>query len=205
MIYSKDNNFLMLKNIKVGGTSLEVELSKILPKNSIVTEIYPKNIYHSPRNFDGFYNHMSYLEIKDKINLLSVKSYVFVRNPYSIVLSNFFHNYNMNKEWDTFSKKQKEDILIYYFKNEMLKSTKYIYTDLNNNILVDKVLKYENGIESEINSILPLHNIDCIKINTFEKQFKPIGINYIDFFSKKQIEQIYEEWKWEFETFGYAK
>jgi hypothetical protein len=195
----------MLKNIKVGGTSLEVELSKILPQNSIVTKIYPQNSNHVPRNFDGFYNHIPYLEIKNKIDISSAKCYVFIRNPYSIVLSNFFHNYNMNNEWINLSDEEKQYAIIYYFKNDMLKSTKNIYTDKFNNILVDKVLIYEKGIESEINSILPLHNIDCIKINTFEKQFKPKNIDYISFFSKSQMEQIYEEWKWEFEAFGYKK
>ena len=56
MIYSPDHNFLLLKNIKVGGTSLEVELSQVLPNNAIVTPILPKNDKHKPRNYAGFRN-----------------------------------------------------------------------------------------------------------------------------------------------------
>jgi len=80
MILSKDNNFLLLKNQKVGGTSLEISLSMVVPANSIVTPktsddpawaIKDEKIYdgYIPRNYNGFYNHMSYSEIKEKIDL----------------------------------------------------------------------------------------------------------------------------------------
>jgi hypothetical protein len=71
--------------------------------------------------------------------------------------------------------------------------------------VVNKILKYENGIEDEINSILPSHNLPKIKINTFEKKHRPEGITYLDIFSKSQIETIYKTWEWEFLTFGYKK
>ena len=90
MIYSPDHNFLMLKNSKVGGTSLEVELSKVLPENAIVTKIDPPNSQHRPRNHKGFYNHMPYLEASSILDLSNTKSYIFVRHPYDTVLSAFF-------------------------------------------------------------------------------------------------------------------
>jgi hypothetical protein len=195
----------MLKNYKVGGTSLEVELSKVLPSDAIVTEIYPINNNHSPRNFNGFYNHMSYKNISKSIDLSSTKSYVFVRNPYDMVLSNFFYDNNMNNEWENLNELKRKEKINNYFEVDMLKSSKAIYTDENLNLLVTQVLKYENGIENEINSILPIHNIQKIKINTFEKSFKPKNIKYTDLFSKEQINKIYKEWEWEFLQFGYAR
>ena len=201
MIYSFDHNFLMLKNYKVGGTSLEVELSKILPNNAIVTEIFPKNVSHKPRNFDGFYNHMTYSEVAIKIDLSMSKSYVFVRNPYEVVLSNLFYDFKISNKNDLNIK----DFVNIYMEKDMIKSTKKIYTDNLQNIIVDKVFKYEDGIEDQINYILPEHNLPKIKINTFEKNFTPKKIKYYDVFSKNQINKIYEEWEWEFDTFGYFK
>ena len=221
MIYSPDNNFLLLKNQKVGGTSLEVVISKIVPFNSIVT---PKTSDHPewkldddpvykdymPRNYEGFYNHMSYSEIAKKINISFAKSYIFIRNPLDMVLSDFFHRLRIkkiNNEWKKFTNLEKKYIVDLYFENKLgwnwLTSNKYIYTSANNEIKVDKFLRYENGIENEINSILPNHNLPKIKLDIYEKAFKPKDIKIREVFSNNQIKLIKESWSWEFEYFKY--
>jgi hypothetical protein len=85
-----------------------------------------------------------------------------------------------------------------------LKSTKYIYMD-NKKVHVDKILKYELGIENQINNILLSHNIKNIKINTFEKQYRPKEYTVKNTFNKDHLNRIYEEWSWEFKMFGYDK
>jgi hypothetical protein len=82
MIYSPDHNFLLLKNRKVGGSSLELVLSKILPENAIVTKLTsptnttdPVPTWHKERNYgedNKFYHHIKYEELK--------KVYRFVRS-----------------------------------------------------------------------------------------------------------------------------
>ena len=52
MIYSPDHKFLLLKNHKVGGTSLEVPVSMIVPENAIVT---PKTSTSGVRVQDNWY------------------------------------------------------------------------------------------------------------------------------------------------------
>lgn len=221
MIYSPDNNFLLLKNQKVGGTSLEVVISKIVPINSIVT---PKTSNHpewkldddpvykdyTPRNYDGFYNHMSYSEIANKINISHAKAYIFVRNPLEMVLSDFFHRLRIKKindKWKNFTDVEKKYLTKLYFKNELgwnwLTSNKHIYTSINNEIQVDQFLRYENGIENEINLILPKHNLPTIKLDIYEKAFKPKNIKIEEVFLSYQIEQIKENWSWEIEHFKY--
>lgn len=210
MIYSPDHKFLMLKNFKVGGTSLEVELSKVLPENAIVTEIDPANSEHSPRNYDGFYHHMPYFAVSSILDLSNTKSYIFVRNPYDTVLSMLFYQLKRkNLEWESFNKTQKDNILEqYFFKNIkdfcMIKSTKYIYT-IEDDIVVDKVLKYELGIENQMNDILLSHNIKNIRMNTFEKQYRDKQYTIENTFKLSHIHQIQSEWSWEFKMFGYDK
>jgi hypothetical protein len=222
MIYSPEHNFLLLKNQKVGGTSLEVCLSMVLPNNAIVT---PKTINHDawkieeknyerylPRNHEGFYNHISYSEVNNKLDLSNVKSYIFVRNPYSAVLSHFFHRLHIhsksNEIWDTLTEKEKDLLVDKYFNNELgwewHKSNKKIYTDYDGNIQVDKVLKYENGIEKEINSVLLQHNLPKITINVYEKAFRPKEATVNQVFKEKHIEKINLEWYWEFANLGYS-
>ena len=222
MILSLDNNFLLLKNEKVGGTSLEIVLSRIMPESAIITPKTSKDpawllkddtIYedYRPRNYDGFYNHMSYSRINEKINLSNVKSYVFVRNPFEMVLSNFFHRLKvkeLNEEWVNFDKNKQNELLFKYFNGDLgwdwLKSNKHIYTSENNEVQVDKILRYENGIEEEINKILPLHNFEKINLNIREKSFRPKSVNYKDVFLEEHIDKINRSWAWELDYFGYT-
>jgi hypothetical protein len=210
MIYSPDHKFLMIKNVKVGGTSLEVELSKVLPDNAVVTPINPSNVDHIPRNYGNFYNHISYKLIKERIDLSDVKSYVFVRNPYNIQLSMLFYRLKeKNIVWNETPTWKKDKLLNLFFSQTdhsfgMQNSTKNIYT-INKSLAVDRVLMYENGIEYEINSVLPSHGIQKIKMKTFEKQYRPKKYTVKNTFKDKHLEKIYNEWEWEFKEFGYKQ
>lgn len=209
MIYSSENNFLLIKNYKVGGTSAEVELSMILPESSIVTKIYPENKNHKPRNDDGFYNHMSYLEIKNKIPFVEkAKKYVIVRNPYDMLLSNYFY-YLLDKinidDWFNLSKLEKDLLTKIYFEEDPFKSSKKLYIDEHGNSVIDYYLIYENGLENEINKVLSWHNLGPISIKTFEKEHRPKKIHYKDVFNSDQLNWIYNNWEWEFNEFGYQK
>lgn len=221
MLYSEDNNFLLIKNHKVGGTSLELTLSMYLPDNAIVTPktsnhpswvLKEENNYlgYNPRNYDGFYNHMSYQDISNKIDVSSAKSYVFVRNPFDAVLSHFFHRLHFmekDKAWDSLPEFEKNDLVIKYFNDELgwtwHRSTKNLYLSELNKVQVSEILKYENGVEEEINKVLPNHNLPLIRLNVFEKAFRPKHIKYTDVFSDVYLDKIYQEWSWEFKNLGY--
>jgi hypothetical protein len=221
MIYSPDHNFLLLKNQKVGGTSLEVSLSMVLPNNAIVTprttshpswKIEEKNyIGYNPRNYEGFYNHISYSEIQNKIDLSNVTSYVFVRNPYSSVLSHFFHRLHIfnkgNETWSEITDKDKEILVDQYFNNELgwewHRSNRHIYTSKDGNIQADRVLRYEDGVQKEINSVLPDHQIPQININIYEKSFRPKDLSVDQVFKDRHMEKIRLDWAWEFGNLGY--
>lgn len=212
MLYSPDHKFLLIKNMKVGSTSLEVELSKILPKNAIVTTINPPNMSHQPRNYADFRNHESFSSVASKINLFGVTSYTFVRNPYECVLSDFFFRPEIKKlstQWESIKKHERIKMVDNYFKGKLthgpfMRSTKMLYSD-GNTALVDHLLRYENGIENEINVFLPYHGLPKIKVNTFEKAHRPKHITYNDIFTNNQREQIQEEWFWEFDNLGYNR
>jgi len=222
MILSLNHNFLLIKNQKVGGTSLEVSLSKIMPKNAIITPktsndpnwvIKNDTEYtdYFPRNYFGFYNHMSYSEIQQVVDLSNIKSYIFIRNPFEMVLSHFFHRLkikDLNEQWLNFNKNEQNNLLFKYFNGDLgwdwLKSNKHLYTSEKNKIQVDKFLRYENGIEQEINKVLPLHNLKTINLNITEKSFRPKNVNYKDVFLKEHIHKIKKSWSWELDYFGYT-
>lgn len=235
MIYSPDNNFLLLKNYKVGGSSLELSLYNLVPDNSTCTPlqaIFESSYGHVPRNYiygsTQLENHASYNEVcevfgEETIN--NTTSVVFVRHPYEIIASWFFHKmreywgiktnnnadpfeYGGGYDWDALSAKQKDYLKYRFFHNAeqefcTLISTKWLYAP-DGEILVDHVLRYENGIENEINKILPTVGLPEITIPYKAKSdYKPQHITYKNIFNKQELEAIQKEWWWEFETFGY--
>lgn len=209
MIFCDKHKLLVIKNMKVGSTSLEVELSQILPTTAIVTLINPPNKNHRPRNFNGFVNHTSFLEASKKLNLNGIKSYTIIRHPFEMVASDFFFRSEVinSGSWNDLGNIEKESLLDRYFNNLFsnggwFKSTKNLYT-VNNNIAIDILLRHENGIAEEMNKFLPNHNLPLIPGKTYEKAYRPKNISYINIFSKKRLEMIAEEWFWEFENLGY--
>jgi hypothetical protein len=205
MIYSKKHNFLLLKNYKVGGTSLEVELSQVLDNSAIVTPIYPANKLHIPRNFDKFYNHIPYSEIEDllgKETLDKTDTVVFVRNPFDVVLSHMY----MSFAWDNIIIPTEKDIDNYFKNNGKLKKitgpfSRKIYTK-DNEIMAKTIYKYEDGLD-QINETLKNVGIDLISISAKEKMYKPKEIKAKDIFNSRHLDIISKDWSWEIERFDY--
>jgi hypothetical protein len=206
MIYSPDHNFLLLKGLKVGGTSTEIVLSRVVPDNAIVTPIKPYHVEHRPKNYAGFETRMSYSEINEKINLTNVKAYIGVRNPYEVVLSRFFHTLVLKQiNWKLLNKDERKNILNTFFQEDFMKSTKHLYLSKDFEIQVESFIRYEKGVEDETNKILKNHGIPEIVIDKYEKAHRPKGIHYPDVFNKEHMEKIQEEWFWEFDHLGYNR
>ena len=205
MIYSSKHNFLLLKNYKVGGTSLEIELSKVLDDSAIVTPIYPDSSLHKPRNFYKFYNHIPYIEIEKELGkdvLDKTQSVVFVRNPFDIVLSHMY----MSFLWSGIINPVKSDVDKYFNNQTKLNRingsiSRKVYT-IDNIIMAKTVYKYEDGLE-QINKTLEDVGIGSIKINAKEKMYKPKEIKPLDIFGASHIDTIYKDWSWEIDQFDY--
>ena len=225
MIYSPDHNFLLLKNMKVGSTALEVALSMVLPDNAVVTPKTSKMTewkiendtsydWYKPRNYKDLRNHAPYDEIEKYFDLSKAKTYLFVRNPYDAVLSHFFHRlFLLNQkifDWDNIDKNEKDVLLDKYFNNQLgwewYEPFRRQYYDSKGNMIVDKFLFYEKGIENEINQVLPLHGISTINLsNIKEKEFRPKHLTPKNVFREQDLETIRNSWDWEFNFFNYER
>jgi hypothetical protein len=206
MIYSAKHNFLLLKNYKVGGTSLEVELSQVLDQSAVITPIYPDNILHTPRNYDQFYNHIPYSKIEDILGkdvLDKTESVVFIRNPFDTVLSHMY----MSFSWSGIENPSKLDIDKYFNNETKLNKitgamSRGIYTK-EGIIMAKTIYRYEDGLE-QINKTLNDVGIGSIDINAKEKAYKPKDLKPLDVFSSDHIDSIREDWSWEIEKFDYS-
>jgi len=157
MIISHKYKFIFIKSFKTAGTSLEIALSKFCGKDDVITplirddeSIRKKLNYRGPQNYDGMKEHMSAVEIKQKINPKIFHNYlkfVTVRNPFDQIIS-AFHWHNKSKEKEKkfiFFKKRKKTFENFFkikahhiFEDEYNRYTEY------DNVLVDLFIKYEN-------------------------------------------------------------
>ena len=81
----------------------------------------------------------------------------------------------------------------------------FVFKWIDNKSIIDMFIRYEDGIEDQINPILKLHGIPEISISTFEKQHRPKEIHPADIFSDDQMNLIQKEWRWEFDNLEYNK
>ena len=75
MLISHRYKFLFIKTQKTGGTSLEVDLSKVMEDEDVVTPIIPPETGHRPRNFDGFFNHIEARQVRSLLGRKRFNSY----------------------------------------------------------------------------------------------------------------------------------
>jgi Sulfotransferase family len=143
MILSHKHKFIFVKTFKTAGTSIEIFLSQHCGQLDIVTPILPEVESHTPRNHEGYYNHMPAFEIRDRIDPNIWNSYFkfcVERNPWEKTLSWYY------------MKKFREDKELtldrYLAGNKDFPINYQKYTEPNSpKIIVDRVLQYENLIE----------------------------------------------------------
>jgi Sulfotransferase family len=141
MIVSHKYKFIFIKTAKTAGTSIEVYLSNLCGENDILTPINPLLEPHRARNYleQGFRNHTTAMGAKQLLPADIWNNYYkfcVERNPWDKTLS----NYHM-KKYRSETPLSMNDYLTH---EKKLARNFYKYTDTNGNILVDRVVKYEN-------------------------------------------------------------
>ncbi len=162
MLISHKYKFIFIKTKKTAGTSIEIELNKIMSETDVVTPIKPGHPDHKPRNYvygnKKLFNHIMIKDLEKIIPKNIYQNYFkfcVEREPVEKCLSDFcmqknseYHNKNKeNLSW-------KEYLKIGNFPIDTEK-----YTDNKNNLCVDRVLKYEK-LEDELYEISKILKFD---------------------------------------------
>ena len=185
-IIDHDNKLIYIAIPKTGTTSTQSFLKKIISDNSIVVN------YNKPNNI-GLNKHSSAKTISSIIeNYSDYHSIAVIRNPYDWYVSWFTFRQRDGSEFSSKNMSFKE----YLNKGPMKELLSWICDD-NDNIIVDSIIKYEDGIEDQMKNIIS--KTFSKNITSKKRKHKDYKIYYNDE-TKKIVENLQSK---TLQKFGY--
>ncbi|MGJ3230793.1 MAG: hypothetical protein ACFE0P_03265 [Oceanicaulis sp.] len=159
-----ERRLIFIKTSKTAGTSIEVELSRRLGPNAVVTPIFPAEPGHQPRNHLGangearFYNHMTAAEVRALIGEDAFRpcfKFAVEREPVDKCLSHFHMLKNRD---DAHALPEAERSALtwasYVAQGRFpVDAAKYRDPDAPDRLLVDRVIAYET-LASDLPALL---------------------------------------------------
>jgi hypothetical protein len=226
MIISHKYKFIFIKTNKTAGTSLEVFLSGVCDEKDILTPVWPPANGHIPRNYKGlwnpisdlfgkrksdvryilkniihlnkFHSHITALDVSKRIDKKIWNSYFkfcVERNPWDKTLSHYHMLAGRSSEPLSLDQYLANNHLCFNYPN---------YCDSKNQVLVDKVLHYEN-LNQELASIfskmaMPFKGV----LDVFEKsEYRKDRRHYREVFSPSQRKLVADAFQIELDLNGY--
>jgi Sulfotransferase family len=115
MIISHSRQFIFVHVPKTGGTSITLSFLKQLSKNDIILGCLPPydNLSHESRKKGGLHKHSKAYEIKNELGDIYNEyfSFAFVRNPFDLILSQYYWWKTTNVQWDKAALKVKAFVI----------------------------------------------------------------------------------------------
>ncbi|HUG71169.1 MAG TPA: sulfotransferase family 2 domain-containing protein [Pirellulaceae bacterium] len=229
MILSHKYKFIFIKTLKTAGTSIETYLSQVCGEDDIVTPIYPHVEPHSARNFAGhfnplpeivsnrrnwsnlrqtfgdlcekkkFYNHIPARLIRSRVPARIWNTYFkfcIERNPWDKTVSHYYmQKYRSNGSLT----------LEQYFEQKCFCLNYPIYANHRDDLLVDRVLKFED-LNSSLNSVFSDLNVPfagTLQIKA-KSEYRDQSVPYAKILSDEQRDIIGDVFAKEIEMHGYG-
>ena len=203
MIISHKFKFIFIKTQKSAGTSIEVSLANVCGKDDIVTP-YPKYSVEGfqPRNYEGFRQHMSASQIKERIPIETWNNYfkfTFERNPFDKMVSWYW-----DRKWHEKFQKNFCEFCVECSQGLRKFPKGYELYTIDDKVVVDFIGKYEslkkdfeyvcNKLDVHLSPSLP----------QLRSEYKEDDRHYSDFYNsetRKIVETIFRK---ELEMFSYS-
>jgi len=232
MIISHKYKFIFIKTVKTAGTSIQVFLSQYCGSDDIVTPVSRAENPYFPRNYRGlfsplpdlieqpatiknmkkilrrfitlrkFHSHIPARKLKTRIPEKTWNEYFkfcVERNPWDKVLSHYFF------EKQRYNGYNKNLLLDEYLSLGKLPYNYPIYTDINGEILVDRIIRYENLIAelAKVFSFLGIPFDGTLNVNE-KSHYRNDRRSYQEIYSNEQREIIKRLFDQEIRLHGYT-
>ena len=232
MIISHKYKFIFIKTEKAAGTSIQVFLSQYCGSDDIVTPVYRAENPYSPRNYRGLFNplpdlieqpatiknmkkilrrfitvrkfhsHIPAIKVKTRIPEKIWNEYFkfcVERNPWDKVLS---HYYFVTQRYKGYNKNLSLDE---YLSLGELPYNYPIYTDINGEIIVDRIIRYENLMAelAKVFSFLGIPFDGTLNVNE-KSHYRDDRQSYQEIYSNEQRETIKRLFDQEIRMHGYT-
>ena len=211
MVVSHSHQFIFVKTAKTAGTSVETYLSSLCDDGDVFTPIFPKMDGHVARNYlvgqdpdDPFFiqsgelrNHIPARKLRWYVRPKVWNSYFkfcVERNPWDKTLSHYHMVRHRNPSM-TFEKYLAEGTLCHNF---------FRYTDRNDNLIVDQVLRYES-LNAELADVFEQLGVPFSGELTVraKSEYRTDRRHYREVLTDAQRDLIAERFQNEIEMFGY--
>ena len=232
MIISHKYKFIFIKTRKTAGSSIQTYLCSLCGDEDIVTPIDKPEGSYNPRNYKGFFNPLprmqeQYPSSKKMLRTLwrcmsgrkfnsrimashirrripqniwdSYYKFTVDRNPWDKVLSHF----HFVRQW---YKAYSENISFdEYLDTADLPYNYEIYTDKNKDLMVDRVIRYEN-LNEELGEVFADLGVPYEgALNVFEKShYRKEKKNYQESYSDNQMQSVADKFSFEIGLHGYS-
>ena len=156
MLISHRYKFIFIKTVKTAGTSIEVELSKLLGDEDVVTQVGPSEPGHVPRNFviNGIRMspHSCATEVRQAVGSELFNSYTkFCVERESV--DKCISHYSMLKNSPAHNTTGRDLSWRRYMRKRQFPKNHRSYLSFTGHCLVDHILRYEN-LDKEIADLL---------------------------------------------------
>lgn len=198
MIISHRYRFIFVKTIKTAGTSIEVYLSPHCGGQDILTPVQPPVEGHEPRNAGRFYNHFSAWGIRQVVPPELWQDYFkfcVERNPWDKTVSDYcMARYRAGGEL-AFGD---------YLARGRLPGSWELYTDEDNSMLVDRVLRWES-LDEELGDVFARLGVPwggSLDVRA-KSGYRPPGSHYREWYEPDQRDLVARTFAREIDAFGY--